>query len=42
VRPLLGAGSEKVVLALVCWGYPDDPAPQPAKKGLQDKITYLN
>lgn len=42
LQPLIGVGPEKTLLALVCLGYSDDPAPQPPKKGLEDRVTYID
>ena len=42
LQPLIGVGPDKILLALVCLGYSADPVPQPPKKGLEGKVTYID
>lgn len=42
LQPLIGAGPEKNLLAVICLGYSDGPVSQAPKKGLDDRVTYID
>lgn len=38
---ILGVGSSKDIIALVCLGYSDNTVPQPAKLDIKEKVTFI-